>query len=420
MSFNSSKISNGITVLSYDIPYLNTISINLLVKVGSRYEEIGEWGIAHFLEHMAFKGTYNRTARDIAEEFDMIGGHFNAYTSKEHTVYHTKLLAENLENGLEIIADIIQNSSFDNSDIYSEYNVICQEIASQYDNPDELAYDNLISTCFKDQPLGKSILGTTESISNFSTESFKNFVHKHYYGENIIISVAGKIDHPKLVELVQKLFISMPSGNIQNFQNCFYIDGYNIIDKKLEQTSVILGFESSGYDDISKFYYTQIMSLILGGGISSRLFQKIREEMGLAYSVGSFNNIFAETGVFSIYAGVSHDNVIKLIKEVKNQLNLFIQNLTDTELQRAKSQVKANIFMAQEKSSYKAEEIAKNYALYQKYIPNEELLDKIMSSKIEDITNVASVIFNAKPSLSMVGSDISPSKKEEILNILGY
>ena len=404
MSFQNSKLANGINIVTFNMPYVNSVSINIIVKVGSRYESDEEAGISHFLEHMAFKGTKTRSAKKIAEEFDMIGGYFNAYTSREQTVYYTKVLNENFDKAIEILADILQNSIFSQVDIEKELNIITQEIAAVNDNPDDLVYEKFYSLAFPDQSIGRSILGEVENLAKFQKQNFIRFLEKHYNAENIYISVVGNIEHNKVTNFAEKYFLPFPSASRQKLVPAVYKGGFQHTKKTLEQTSIALGFESVPYSNITEFYYAQILSVILGGGLSSRLFQIIREKLGLAYSVGSFNSSYYDSGIFSIYASTDHKNVNKLLNSLMGEIQKIQENISEEELQRAKSQIKTSILMAEERSEYKSEEIGKNFALFKKYFPTDEVIKLIMETKTSDLISSAKKIFISEPTLSIVGS----------------
>lgn len=403
MTFNSSKLNNGLTVVTYHMPNVNSVAINVIVNVGSRYEQSSEIGISHFLEHMAFKGTTTRSAKQIAEEFDSIGGHFNAYTSHEQTVYYSKILNENCYKALEILADIIQNSVFSKEEIAKEYQVILQEIAHVQDNPDELIHEKFYSSAYENQALGRSILGTHDSLAKFDREHFSNYVDKHYNAENIYLSVAGNISHEQVVEFAKKLFCSLKNKQNSHFEKVRYTGGHSFITKDLEQTTLVLGFESVPYFNIQQLYHTQVLSLILGNGMSSRLFQQIREKLGLVYSIGSYNSSYCDSGIFGIYASTNHDKLPFLAEQLVNEIKKISTDIKDSEIDRAKIQLKTSIYMAQEKSSYKSEEIGKNFAVFGKYIPTEQIIEHIMNITKQDIINIANKIFVTKPTLSIIG-----------------
>ncbi|MBY0533753.1 MAG: insulinase family protein [Rickettsiaceae bacterium] len=407
MSFLQSKTSNGINVVTYSMEHVNSVTINVIVKVGSRYESEQESGISHFLEHMAFKGTSNRTATEIAIEFDTIGGHFNAYTSRENTVYYTKVLSQHTKQAMAILADILQNSVFSSDEITKEFNVISQEIAEVKDNPDDLVYEKFYKLAYPNQPLGRSILGTVENIAKFDKPAFTSYMSKHYTANNIVISIAGKINHDDAVHLVEQLFSSFSESEKRSCMTAQYKGGIEIIEKDLEQTTIALGFEGLSYSNIETFYHAQILSIIFGGGLSSRLFQKIREELGLAYSIGSWLNSYSDSGIFSIHAATDHSNVESVLDNINNEIDKIRINISEEELIRAKSQIESNIYMAEERPEYKSEEIGKNFSIFGKYFTVKEVMKIINSTQNNDLVKSAEKIFSSQPTLSIIGSPSS-------------
>jgi len=407
MSFLQSKTSNGINVVTYSMEHVNSVTINVIVKVGSRYESEQESGISHFLEHMAFKGTSNRTATEIAIEFDTIGGHFNAYTSRENTVYYTKVLSPHTKQAMTILADILQNSVFSSDEITKEFNVISQEIAEVKDNPDDLVYEKFYKLAYPNQPLGRSILGTVENIAKFDKPAFTSYMSKHYTANNIVISIAGKINHDDAVHLVEQLFSSFSESEKRSCMTAQYKGGIEIIEKDLEQTTIALGFEGVSYSNIETFYHAQILSIIFGGGLSSRLFQKIREELGLAYSIGSWLNSYSDSGIFSIHAATDHSNVESVLDNINNEIDKIRINISEEELIRAKSQIESNIYMAEERPEYKSEEIGKNFSIFGKYFTVKEVMKIINSTQNNDLVKSAEKIFSSQPTLSIIGSPSS-------------
>lgn len=405
MTFNSSVLPSGLTVLTYNIPTVKSVAISLIIKVGSRFETLDEAGISHFLEHMAFKGTSKRSARTIAEEFDSMGGNFNAYTGKEQTVYFAKVLNNNFSKALEIIADIIQNSQFNQEDIAKELQVILQEIAATYDNPDELVYEEFYRAAFADQSLGRSILGSKKTLEQFCKNDFLNFLNKYYVPNNMFLSIAGNIEHNFAVEVASKQFSLLP--HIQNshetVESATYTPSFKFIDRDLEQTTVILGFKSIAYTNIQEFYQAQILSLIFGGGISSRLFQQIRENLGLAYSVGAANSAYYDVGLFCIHASTSHDKVKFLIDNLVIEIKKIMKDISNIELDRAKEQIITSIYMAEEKSTYKSEEIGRNYAVLSRYYSTEELINRISATSVDEMIQIANKIFSTTPTLIILG-----------------
>ena len=415
MSFFQSKTSNGINVVTYSMEHVNSITINVIVKVGSRYESEEESGISHFLEHMAFKGTKNRTATDIAIEFDTIGGHFNAYTSRENTVYYAKVLSQHGKQAMTILADILQNSVFNSDEITKEFSVISQEIAEVKDNPDDLVYEKFYTLAYPNQSLGRSILGSIENIAKFDKSTFTNYMSKHYHANNIVISIAGKINLINAVHLVEDLFSLFSESTYRDAQSSNYQGGTEIIQKDLEQTTIALGFEGVSYANLETFYHAQILSIIFGGGLSSRLFQKIREELGLAYTIGSFMNSYSDSGIFSVYAATDHNNVENLLNNINNEIDKIQTNISAEELMRAKSQIESNIYMAEEKPEYKSEEVGKNFSLFGKYFSTNEIMGIINSTQTSDLTKSAEKIFSSRPTLSIIGSP-SPDLITKLMN----
>ncbi len=402
--FQNSTLKNGLVVLTYSMANVNSTSINILVKSGSRYEGEYENGLSHFLEHMSFKGTKNRSTKKIAEDFDAIGGMFNACTTKEYISYYTKALYEHLPIAFEILADVVINPVFTQEEVTKEYGVICQEIAQTLDDPEDLVYEKLLEVAFgKDHPLGRSILGTTQSIKNFGPKDFYNYINSYFSANNIFVSVAGNIKHEEIVILCNKFLSSPISKSISTFIPAIYTGGSCLLNKDLEHTNLLLGFKSVSYIGLAEFYHARILSLILGGGISSRLFQHIREKLGLSYAVGATTNSYYDTGLFIIYAATAPDKLVFLLDEVITQIKLICNNITTEELDRAKKQIKVNILISEEQTSHKSDLIVKNFALKNKYIPINESLEYIFQTNISDLLNIAIKIFTTTPSLVSIG-----------------
>ena len=407
MEFNSSKLSNQLPVVTLKMPSIGSVAINLLVKVGARYEHDQELGLSHFLEHMAFKGTTSRSARQIAQEFDAIGGQFNAYTSKEFTAYYAKVLPKHVDTAMDILADIILNSTYLEEEITKEAGVIAQEIAQTQDDPSDLGYEKLMELTFAQQQLGKSILGTYDSINAFRTADFKAYVAKHYLANNMVLSAAGNVDHGAFAQKAEAMFASVAHGDAPAFAAATYMGGGKVFTNKeqLEQSFLYLGYKGIPYTNLEEIYAMKMMSLLLGGGMSSRLFQKVREEMALAYDVGSFDASFGDVGIFGMYAGTSHDKVNAVIAAVRTEAQRLGESVSDAELERAKSQVEVNLVMAAERNSSKCEEIARNYAIFGRYIPLEEVLERLNAVDKNAIVAMAQRIFVAEPTISVVGAE---------------
>ncbi len=382
------KLHNGLTVATDSMLHMQTVALVVQVNTGSNNEIEKKQGISHFLEHMAFKGTKNRSYSQIAQEFDAIGGYFNAYTSREKTVYYIKVLKEDLELGADILSDILQNSLFLEYEVQKEKDVILQEIAQTNDAPDDIIFDVFHETAYPNQSFGRSILGTVERVNSFSRSDIVGYVNENYFNGNIIISAAGKIEHVELLDIVSKKFSSFNSVGAKYEEDAKYIGGVSHIQRDLEQVHFILGFESVPYlhDD---FYAYQILSLIAGGGMSSRLFQEIRENLGLAYSVSAYNNSYVSTGMFNMYAATSPESAELCASVMMQELSKLATYISDGELMRAKSQIRAGLMMSYESVAQRAERIASQLLSYNRVIPIDEILSSISSVTTEKLQMVA-------------------------------
>jgi predicted Zn-dependent peptidase len=400
----TNKLTNGIFVGTDNMPQVETVAISILVKTGSRYETVANNGISHFLEHMAFKGTERRSAKDIAEEFDQIGGYLNAYTSREKTVYHAKVLKDDVEIATDILTDILQNSVFSDEEIERERGVILQEIAQTKDTPDDIIFDYFQETAFANQAIGRSILGTEELVQRFTREDFLNYVNNHYSYDNIIISAAGNIDHNHFSRLLENKCTKFAPKANKFKDKSSYTGGELRIYKDLEQVHLVLGFNGCSY--LQPEYYTQqILSLIIGGGMSSRLFQEVREKRGLAYGISAFTSNYEDCGIFGIYSSTTEDKVNELLEVTIQELHKAAQKITEDELQRAKAQVKASLLMAQESSISRAEKLAGNYAAFGRYLSIEEILKNIELIDTKQVTDLMNNLLknNFRPTLVSIG-----------------
>ena len=297
-----STLNNGLRIVTQNMPSLETVSMGIWNSVGGRDELENINGVAHLLEHMAFKGTTKRSALEIAETIENVGGDINAYTSKEITAYYVKLIAEDLPLGIDILTDILQNSIFAEKELNRERGVIIQEIGMYLDSPDEMIFDYWQEKAFPNQPIGRSILGKTDIIKNISRDEVKNFMMSHYNPNKMIISAAGKISHDEFVEAIKKSCTNLPQGTVNGRHQASYQAGEYREQKKLEQIHLLLGFEGIDYHH-ADYYSLMIYSSLLGGGMSSRLFQEIREKRGLVYGISSFSSAYSDIGIFGIYLG---------------------------------------------------------------------------------------------------------------------
>jgi len=411
------KTASGLIIASDHIPTAETTAICIFVKTGSRHETKAQNGLSHFLEHMAFKGTTTRSAKDIAEEFDTIGGQFNAYTSQEETVYYAKVLKQDWLVALDILTDIVQNSTYSAEEMEKERGVILQEIAQYQDMPDSVVSDNFQETAFPNQALGRTILGTTEFISKVGRDAMIEYVGSRYHTNNIIVTAAGNIDHKSFSEITQQKLSKLPTKGEISTEPATYNGGESRQHKDLEQVNIYLGFKGLPYT--SENMYTQrIASLILGGGMSSRLFQEVREKRGLAYHISAFPQTYMDTGIFSIFAGTSQKDTNELLDVSIEQLNLLCEKVQDIELQRAKTQIKASMLMARENISARAEKLAANIASFDRYIAPDEVLEKLEKITTSDISSMMKYLIseaNGKPTLASLGKINNMYSYDEII-----
>ena len=312
---------------------------------------------------MAFKGTSTKNALQIAETIENVGGDINAYTSKEITAYYVKLLADDLHYGIDILTDILQNSTFAEDELNRERGVIIQEIGMYLDTPDDMIFDYWQEKAYPDQPMGRSILGKTDIIKNISRDEVKDFMMNHYNPKKMIISAAGKIDHDQFVESIKKSCTNLPTGLSTERQKADYKSGEYREDKKLEQIHLLLGFEGINYHN-DDYYSLLVYSSLLGGGMSSRLFQEIREKRGLVYGISSFSSSYTDTGVFGIYCGTGENQIQELIPVLCDQLNESPNSITEKEINRGKAQLKASLMMGRESAFRRCESAARQLLVF--------------------------------------------------------
>lgn len=394
--------SNKLRVAVDEIPHLQTVAIGVFVKTGSRNEGLAINGISHFLEHMAFKGTKTQTAKQIAEEFESIGGYINAYTSREKTVYYVKVLKQHTEFAIQFLADILQNSTFDSQEVEKERGVILQEVAMTYDTPDDIIFDYFQEQAFPKQPLGRSILGKVKNIKTFNQQHFQNYINSQYNYQNMAIVASGSIKTTEVVNWVDKYFNQLNSNIIEKPKKPKYAGGVVKKVKKLEQVHLVLGFEGLSQND-PKFYTQQILAMILGSGMSSRLFYEIRENLGLAYSVYAFNSCYSDAGIFGIYGGTSAEKLDLFLQATKQELQKICQNITDAEMQKVQTQFLAGLAMAKESTNARMQRIGNDILDYNKIYTDQELIEEFNSNTKLDVNNLASQIFAGSPTLAVLG-----------------
>jgi predicted Zn-dependent peptidase len=403
LSVRTTILDNGMTVLTDDMPHLESASIGIWVKAGSRSETLREHGISHVLEHMAFKGTPTRSAREIAEAIENVGGDLNAATSIEHTGYFARVLKEDVGLAGDILSDILQNSLFDARELDREQQVIVQEIGAARDNPDDHVFDLFQSAAFPDQPIGRTILGTVDSVNGFDPDSIRAYMRRNYVGNHMVICAAGAIDHDRLVGIAGERFRDLRKDGAPDPERARYVGGEERLVSEHEQAHVVLGFEGRAYNS-DGFYAAQVLASILGGGMSSRLFQEVREKRGLCYSVYAFHWAFADSGVFGVAASTGEEQVGELIPVIVDELRRATETITEEEVVRVRNQIRAGLLMSLESPSSRAGQLARQQILWGRVIPLQETVERINRITADRVKQVASQIFSsARISLAGVG-----------------
>jgi predicted Zn-dependent peptidase len=376
VSVSVHTLSNGLRIVTEHMPGLESAALGLWVSAGGRHEAPEQNGVAHFLEHMAFKGTARRSALQIAEEIEDVGGYINAYTSREVTAYYARVLRHDVPLALDLIADIVLNPVFDPREIEVERGVILQEIGQAADTPDDIIFDWLQEEAYPGQALGRTILGPAERVRAFDRGDFDRFVAEHYGAGQLILSAAGAVDHDEIVRLAEAAFGHLPASRPVVPEAAVFAGGERRVVKKLEQAHFTLALEAPGYrsDDI---YTAQIYASALGGGMSSRLFQEIREKRGLCYTIYASVGSYDDTGMLTIYAGTSGKELPELVGLTVDELRRSAEDMTEAELARARAQMKAGLLMGLESPSSRAERLARLVAIWNRVPPLEETVARI-------------------------------------------
>lgn len=386
-------LPNGLRVVSAYMPHLESAAIGVWVNRGARHESPRMHGISHLLEHMAFKGTKRRSALQIAEEIEAVGGHVNAYTSRENTAYYVRVLKNDVPLALDILADILQESVFDQSELEREQDVIVQEIGQALDTPDDLVFDQLQETAYPDQPIGRTILGTPDSVGAITPVILHGHMSRNYRAQDMVLSAAGNVDHDQLVQMAADKFGGLAAALPGEPMQARFSSGDARETKKLEQAHLVLALEGITYDD-PDYYTSQIFTSILGGGMSSRLFQEVREKRGLCYSIYAFSSNYIDTGMVGVYAGTGADRLAELTPVITGELQGLAGSVKADEVARASAQFKAGLLMGLESSSARCEQMARHLLLRGRLLSNEELVEKIDSVDVSAVERFAERLLN--------------------------
>lgn len=403
MNVEVTKLASGLTVATERMPHLETATLGVWVGAGSRSERAEEHGISHLLEHMAFKGTTTRSARRIAEEIEAVGGEINAATSVENTCYYARILADDLPLSVDILSDILTRSVFDPEELERECHVVLQEIGAADDAPEDLVFDMLQERAFHGQPIGRPILGTPETVASFGREHLTTYLDRHYLSSRAVISAAGRVDHDEVVALVERHFAELPTGTAPAEEPATYLGGDVREVRDLSEAQVTLAFEGRPYAS-PDHHAAQILATVLGGGMSSRLFQEIREKQGLCYSISAFHWGYRETGLFGIHAATGEGDLDRLMAGLADEIARSVEALDEAEIRRAKAQLRAGLLMSLESPVSRAGQIARQMLIWGRPLTTREILDGVEAVDRAQLLRLAGEIFHGSPAtLALVG-----------------
>jgi predicted Zn-dependent peptidase len=396
MSVEVTRLPSGLTIVTDAMPHLETASLGVWIGSGSRDERPDEHGISHLLEHMAFKGTSRRTARQIAEEIEAVGGDLNAATSAETTAYYARVMKADVPLALDVLSDILADPTFDPGELKREQHVIVQEIGASEDTPDDIVFDHLQAQAFPKQPLGRSILGTPDTVRSFEPSGLRAYLSRHYKAPDMVVAAAGAVDHAAVVNEVQHRFASFagPAAPVPEVGR--FSGGVHIEPRPLEQVHLTLALQGLPQKDPALFSL-QVFNNAVGGGMSSRLFQEVRENRGLCYSIYSFHVSYQDTGLFTLYSGTAEADAPELMRVVVDQIAQAAEDITEVEVARAKAQMKAGLLMALESSRARAEQLARQIINFGRPIPLSELVGKIEAVTVESARAAGRALISGSP-----------------------
>ncbi|MBX6328173.1 MAG: insulinase family protein [Pseudolabrys sp.] len=403
MTVQTTKLASGLTVVTDDMPHLQTASLGVWVGAGSRDEAPDEHGISHLLEHMAFKGTKRRSAREIAETIEAVGGDLNAATSVESTGYFARVLKEDVSLALDVLGDILTDPSFDAEELRREQNVIVQEIGAVEDAPDDLVFERLQETAFPRQSVGRSILGTPQTVRSFTPARLRAYLARNYRAPDMVVAAAGAIEHEAIVEEAERRFAAFAGPAPPPPEPAYFRGGTRIESRSLEQVHIALALEGLSVTD-EALYALQAFTNVVGGGMSSRLFQEVREKRGLCYSIHTFHIPYADTGLFGFYAGTDARDAPELMRVTIEQIAGATETINEAEVARAKTQMKAGLLMALESSEARTGQLARQLLAYGRAIPLEEIVERIDAVTVESVRAAGrSLINRSRPAVAALG-----------------
>jgi predicted Zn-dependent peptidase len=402
MSLRVTRLENGMRVLTDAMASVESVSLGVWVDVGTRHEPAEINGVAHLLEHMAFKGTERRSALDIASEIEAVGGHLNAYTSREHTAYYAKVLKENTPLAVDILGDILQHSVFEQRELERERAVILQEIGQANDTPDDVIFDLFQERAFPDQAMGRPVLGRSEIVSRIERDTVAQYMRGHYAAPGMLLVAAGNVDHDALVALARRAFAELPAERVPREEAARYAGGDLREERDLEQVHLVLGFPGFPFGD-PDYYAASVVSAALGGGMSSRLFQEIREKRGLVYAIYSFTHTYSDAGLFGVYAGTGESEVEELVPVLCEEIRRLSAGFDEAELQRARAQLKAGLLMSLESTTARCEQQAAHMLVFGEPLDIADMVARIDAVDAAAVGHVARRLLAAPPTLTALG-----------------
>ena len=403
MSVQVTRLSNGLRIVSESRKSIQTVAVGVWVDIGARHEPKALNGITHCLEHMLFKGTKRRTARDIAFEIESVGGHMNAYTSRDNTTYYARVMKEDLPLAVDLLADIVLNSECSEQELTREKEVILQEIGQAVDTPDDIVFDHLQAAAFRDQAIGRTILGEPETVKGLTSNDLQSYLQTNYTAANLVVSAVGNLSHDELVRLVEDKFSDLKPGTASVSESASFTGGRIVEQRDLEQIHIAAAWPGCSFTD-PRYYAMQVYSTILGGGMSSRLFQEVREERGLAYSVYSFTSNHKDTGIFGIYAGTGSELATGMMSVIRGEMKALAKGSEQAEFAIARAQLKSGLMMALEATTSRMEQLGRQILVFDRILPIEEMIGNVESVTETHVCQVAEEIIESKmTSLAIIG-----------------
>ena len=406
-------LENGLTIIGEEIPYVKSISLGVWINAGSRIEDEEISGVSHFIEHMLFKGTKNRTSKQLASEIDNLGGQINAFTSKECTCYYVKLLDSHIDIGIDVLSDMILNSKFNEDDLDKERSVIIEELKMYEDSPEDLAYDLLTENIYKNDPLGMNIIGTEESLKRLNREKLLDYFNKYYVPNNSVIAISGNFNFNEIINKIEEKFKVWKKKDINvdikkaEFKSCFLTK-----NKDIEQVNLAMSLEAVPLENDKEVYALAVINTVFGGSISSRLFQKIREEKGLVYSIYSSQSLYRKCGELGIFASMSNEHLKEVYESIIEEIKIMKKYyLTDQEIKESKEQLKGSYILGLESTSSRMMSIGRSLLLNNKVESTDDILKSIDNVDRETVKIVIDKIFNLdKLGVCIVGRDVEENK----------